>query len=488
MVHTPASSSGGHTRHASTKATLAATLRPHWVYAMAVGSEIGWGAFILPYDWLRSSGIGGIICGFVIATLLVLVIGLNYGEAIRALPQTGGGILFAISAVNRTAGFVVGWALTLGYAGIVALNASAMTLIFRLVTPGLLTHIKLYSVAGWDVYLPEVAVAIAFIAVFAYLNIRGFSFSGRFQFICVVVLLVAVAVLCVSVGYSSRSLSGVHIALFPNDTSHFAAIFGIVAIAPWAYVGFDSLPQLAGEFDFSPRKARGLLVTGIVSASLVYVVMSLVSSLSMGNDLDRFASEAWPTGSAVSGLVGGFGLVLMVCAVTAGVVTGLNGFTASASRVLYTMGTISMISPRFAAVDAKYRTPKFAIFFVAAVCAISPWFGRAALTWVVDMTSVGIAVAYLSASFFRFRLSRGDELRGVSGVHASRGGEILGILGCAISIFFMLLLLVPGMPGALGVPSLIALGVWVCVGIAVHSAYHTKMAKIPDKDIFDQAS
>ena len=32
------------------------------------------------------------------------------------------------------------------------------------------------------------------------------------------------------------------------------SIVAIVAVAPWAYVGFDNIPQTAEEFNFSPNK------------------------------------------------------------------------------------------------------------------------------------------------------------------------------------------------------------------------------------------
>ena len=40
----------------------------------------------------------------------------------------------------------------------------------------------------------------------------------------------------------------------------FTSIIMIVAVAPWAYVGFDSIPQTAEEFNFSPNKTFKLIV------------------------------------------------------------------------------------------------------------------------------------------------------------------------------------------------------------------------------------
>lgn len=56
-----------------------------WVYAMAVGSAVGWGAFVLPYEWLSSSGLLAVVTGFIIGTLLIGVIAVNYGYATKSL-------------------------------------------------------------------------------------------------------------------------------------------------------------------------------------------------------------------------------------------------------------------------------------------------------------------------------------------------------------------------------------------------------------------
>ena len=39
----------------------------------------------------------------------------------------------------------------------------------------------------------------------------------------------------------------------------------IVAIAPWAYVGFDNIPQTAEEFNFAPNKTFKLIVYSLLA-------------------------------------------------------------------------------------------------------------------------------------------------------------------------------------------------------------------------------
>lgn len=235
-------------------------MKPSWVFAMALGSAVGWGAFILPYEWGVSGGLAGTALGFLIGGAIIAVIAVSYGYGIERLPVAGGSVAFALSGLGRLHGFIAGWALTLGYAGIVALNASAVTLVFRVTLPSLVQNVKLYSVAGWDIYLPEVIIATTFLVVFALLNIRGVALSGKFQFIAVVLLLLGVALIFITM-LTMLFTRGITLPpAFPVGVSPWAAVFTIVAFAPWAYVGFDSIPQLAGEFNFSPNKAFSLLM------------------------------------------------------------------------------------------------------------------------------------------------------------------------------------------------------------------------------------
>src|SRR5699024_4402703 len=148
-----------------------------------------------------------------------------------------------------------GLCLSLGYACIGALNASGLALIFRYAVPALFQHGHLYTVAGFEVYLVEVLISMTALVVFGVLNIRGAALSGRLQFIACCIMLVAVAALLVAVVLHPDTTFSNMTPAFPTDVSGLSAILAIVAIAPWAYVGFDNVPQAAEEFDFAPAKA-----------------------------------------------------------------------------------------------------------------------------------------------------------------------------------------------------------------------------------------
>lgn len=440
-----------------------------WVYAMSVGSAVGWGAFVLPYEWLSSSGLLAVVTGFIIGTLLIGVIAVNYGYATKSLPVTGGGIAFALATFGRTHGFIAGWALMLGYAGIISLNASAVTLVLRLIIPEVMMQGALYEISGWTIYAPEVAVSSLCLIGFAYLNAKNTAISGRVQFLAVVLMLIAVATVLVGTGFHFASQGSSLPLSPPAQVGFWSAVSAIVAFAPWAYVGFDGIPQLAGEFRFSASKIMKLLIASIISASFLYIMVITAAAFAFGDNMAAFGSSSWETGAAISLAMGKSGLALMVVAVSMGVLTGLNGFYVAASRVVLTLGRSQMLPPVFGRLNPKHGTPSTAFYAIMVSCLISPWFGRAALLWIVDMTSVGIAITFFYTCACAYKLGRDGSVFGIHAQSPSQIQQVFGLLGMLISVSFLLLLLLPDSVGALSTPSRYALAVWVVLGVAFYA-------------------
>lgn len=81
---------------------LAKTLKARWVWAIALGSAVGWGAFILPTDWLAIGGPVGALSGFMIGGALMILIAVSYGFLIKSFPVSGGELAFALVGFGRT--------------------------------------------------------------------------------------------------------------------------------------------------------------------------------------------------------------------------------------------------------------------------------------------------------------------------------------------------------------------------------------------------
>ncbi len=192
----------------------------------------------------------------------------------------------------------------------------------------------------------------------------------------------------------------------------------------------------------------------------------------------------WGTGAAIQGLLGNMGLVILVTALTMGIFTGLNGFIISSSRLLFAMSRAKIIPGAFSKLHPKYKTPYIGIIFTVVVAAIAPWFGRQALTWVVDMSSIGVTIAYFYTCFTAFTLFKWKKIRTSIRKTCRRTMEkTIAGLGMLASVTFLGLLLIPGSPAALGIESLIALVIWIALGVAFYLANRTELNNIPKEEL-----
>src|SRR5690625_7269982 len=107
----------------------------------------------------------------------MMLIAVSYGFLIKSFPVSGGEFAYAYISLGRTHAFISGWFLTLGYICIVALNASAVSLMFKYIFPTLIENFSLYTIAGWEVYAMEIIIATLILIVFGYLNLKGTSRS-----------------------------------------------------------------------------------------------------------------------------------------------------------------------------------------------------------------------------------------------------------------------------------------------------------------------
>ena len=244
---------------------------------------------------------------------------------------------------------------------------------------------------------------------------------------------------------------------FPDGRRWWTGVFSIVAMAPWAFIGFDCIPQSAEEYNFSHKKSTFIMITAILMASLLYIAICAVTAVGVEPWQDLLAQKNnWPTGYVVRNTLGLAGIIVLGIAMFCAVVSGMNAFYISTSRLMYAMAKEGSLPKWFERLSPKYGTPVNAIIFTMLMSLFAPWFGREILIWIVDMTSVGAAIvfAYTTAS---------------AAIIARRQGNIrhmvFGVIGCIFSLFFLSLLIVPGMPGYLSFQSRVVLFAWIGIGL-----------------------
>jgi amino acid transporter len=439
------------------RAELQRHLSRRHIAALALGAIIGFGCFVLPGDFLVKAGPLGAALGITLGAVIMVIIAASYGLMVQALPVAGGEFSYAYFARGRYHAYICGWFLALGYISIVPLNATALAVLGKFVLPGIFARGFLYSIAGFDVYIGEVVLASAAIAFFGYLNYRGVRNVGATQFLMVCLLVGAVLLIGTGLGLHADSDIDHLQPVFAPDRSPLAGVLAMLAIAPWLYVGFDTLPQAAEEFDFPPAKTFGLMAGAILAGGLMYVIVVLATGIAEPWPELVAAHPAWPTGYAVQRALGTGGVIALSIAICMGIFTGINGFFLASSRLLFSMGRARILPAWFGELRPGHGTPGNAVLFTGAAALLAPWFGRQVISWVVDMAAVGTAFGYLYTCFAAVILLRAQ---------AKSRPLMLGIAatGLLCSAGFLILLCVPGMPAFMALPSWGALLAWVALG------------------------
>jgi hypothetical protein len=157
-------------------------------------------------------------------------------------------------------------------------------------------------------------------------------------------------------------------------------------------------------------------------------------------------------------LLGKWGLLFLGLAVLGAILSGIIGFYMATSRLLYSMSKEKVLPAWFGKLDVRFKTPSNAILFVLVIALAAPFFGRTALGWIVDMSSIGAAIGYGYTSMAAYRFASRERNFGVM---------FTGIIGTIMALIFMILLLVP-IPMfncSLGRESYICLIIWIIMGV-----------------------
>jgi amino acid transporter len=461
----------------SHRPALDPTLKPLQVGALAVGCIIGFGCFVLPGDFLVTAGPLGATLGVLLGGAAMLIIARSYGVMVQAFPVAGAEFAYAYHACGRYHAYVCGWFLALGYLSIVPLNATALGVLGTFVAPQLFARGYLYTVAGFDVFGGELLLASTAIVGIGLLQVRGVRGVGHLQVGLTVLLIGGIVVVGLGTPLSGTA-AAVHLQpYFSPDRSPLAGVLAMLAIAPWLYVGFDTVPQAAEEFDFSPRHGLRLMVLAIGAGAVMYAVVILATA-SVRPWQDLVAAEPlWATGATVRESLGGTGLAILAVAVMMAVFTGINGFFLASSRLLFGMGRAKLLPPWFARVHPTHRTPANAIVFVGGVSLAGPWFGREVIVWVVDMAALGTAFGYGYTCLAAARLAR-------AGANDTGSADRRrGLVGAGLSVGFIVLLCTPGLPGFMAMPSWFALAAWVGLGLVFFAGRAGEYRALPAAEL-----
>ncbi|MBA2694709.1 MAG: APC family permease [Ornithinimicrobium sp.] len=409
------------------------------VLAIAFGAMIGFGWIVLTGGFLEDAGTMGAALAFVLGGIVMGFVGLTYAELVAAMPQVGGEHQYVLRAIGSRAAFVCSWFLVLGYVSVVAFEAVALPQTMLFLFPDMLA-IKLWTIAGYEVYLSWVAVGVVAAVVMTYINYRGVRPAAAFQTIAVLFLMaVGLALIFGSfVGGDTEQMQ-------PLFTGGATGIIAVLVATPFLFVGFDVIPQSAEEINLPYRKIGIMLLISVAAAVSWYIMIMLTVGSSL--PAATLAESELAVADGMAALWGSqtMGNLLVIGGI-AGILTSWNGFLIGASRLTYAMATSGMLPRWFGKLHPRYRTPSNALIFIGGLSVLAPIFGRQMLVWLVDAGGVSLIIAFVmvAISFVMLRRREPDMER----PFRTPGGVGTGITAIVLATGLGVLFL-PGMPSAL---------------------------------------
>ena len=440
-------------------------------WAFAFGTAVGWGSLVMPGTmFLPKAGPLGTTIGVFVGAAIMAVIAWNYHYMTRRHPGPGGAFTFASQAFGVDHGFLCAWFLCLTYMAIVWANATALTIVARCLFGDALRFGFRYSIAGYNVYLGDILLPGAAILVAAAINCRR-RLAGYVETVLAVLFALGIAVCFgAAVFHCGGDLRVAAPAFAPDGSAPVSQVLKIVALAPWFYVGFEAISNLSGEFRFSRRKTFQVMVAAVVTSAFVYAFLVVLPALAPGDAGGWPASVAHlsgqvgapslPTFAAATRVLGRVGTAVIGVTALAAIFTNLVGNITVSSRLLGAMADDGLLPARLGAKGAD-GTPTAAVLFVAGVSLLIPFLGRTAIGFIVDVATIGTAIAYAYTSAAVYRTARAT---------GSRLGKTMGISGLLLSGGICILFILPNYfaGSMMATESYLILVLWCILGFVVY--------------------
>ncbi|MXZ09771.1 MAG: amino acid permease [Gemmatimonadetes bacterium] len=306
-----------------TKAKLKREIGLLGVYAIATGTTLSAGFFLLPGLAAEQAGAAIVLAYIVAATPLVPAM-FSIIELATAMPRAGGVYYF----LDRSLG---PWMGTLG--GIGTWLALVLKVSFALVGMG--AYIALYIPE-----LPMTPVAIAIAVGLGILNLLGAQKSGGFQMALVLGLLM---ILGVFIGGGVPNIEQARLtAIFEVDVQTILSTAGLVYIS---YVGVTTVASLSEEVKHPERNLPLGLIFSLITAVLVY---ALGTGVMVGVlPLEQLVGDLTPAASAAKAVFGDWGAIIISLAALLAFTSVANAGMLSASRFPLAMSRDHMMPRLF---------------------------------------------------------------------------------------------------------------------------------------------
>jgi basic amino acid/polyamine antiporter, APA family len=313
---------------------------------------------------------GGAPLAFALAGVVYIMIGLAFTELASSYPVAGGGHYYSLRGLGDVAGFLAGAALLLDYTIDIALFAVASTGYINFFLPYLGVRLDWFVVSlgpFHGVNLLWLAETVILIIALRWLNVHGVRESSRVNEVLGLVDLcmeMSIVVFGFVLAWEPDLLVRQWRFEFP-PLHQFLYGFSLAIIS---FVGLESISQAAQE---TRRPATVIPRTSLALIFTVFILAMGFSTVSLGilpwqairahqSDPIAFLAQNIPYLGILAGPFAAFlGATILLISSN----TGIMG----ASRLIYSMSHLKLVSDWFSQVHRAHRTPRNAIVAFAGV-------------------------------------------------------------------------------------------------------------------------
>jgi basic amino acid/polyamine antiporter, APA family len=471
---------------------LKKTLTAIDLVALGIGAIVGAGIFAALGS--ASSGGGktapagpGVTISILVTALACGFCALCYAELASLVPVAGSAYSYSYATLGELVAWIIGWDLILEYAvGNIAVAISwasyfrQLMLGFGIEIPPWLatdyrsTHLAAQSVADSGVRSlgPEMSVAyqayqhhpvflgvpivcnllaVLITALITWLLVIGIKESVRFNNV-VVVLKLATLLFFIAVGAFHVNRANWH-PFFPGA---FSGVWRGASLIFFAYIGFDAISTTAEECKDAGRD----IPRGIIGALLICTILYVLTGLVLTGMIPymRLVDVADPLSAALSYVHQGWAAGILAFGAVVAMTAVLLCFQLGQPRILMAMSRDGLLSPCFAKIHPKYRTPHVATIltglFVAFFSAV------ANIDVIIELTNIGTLFAFvlvcIGVLILRAREPERPRKFRVPFV------PITPLLGISMCVFLM-----AGLPRATWIRFIL----WLVIGLAIYFNY-----------------
>ncbi|MDF2607030.1 MAG: amino acid permease [Bacillales bacterium] len=311
---------------------------------IVIGVVIGSGIFFKASVVFSSAGstFYGLMA-WVVGGFITISSALTIAEIAAAIPKTGGVFIYLKELYNERLAFLYGWMQTLIYVPAVC---AALSIVF-------------VTQATYFIDLSEMEqklLAIVIIIFLATLNTFSTKAGSKLNFVFTVAKLVPIIIIIsfgLMNGTNTAAITGDESVVSPFAVAGFgAAILGTL----WAYDGWVSVGNIAGELKNPQRDLPRAIIIGLSVIIAVYLLIN-IAIVKVMPIADVIASDKAASDAAVV-LFGNSGASLVAAGIMISIFGALNGYLLTGVRIPYAMAKENLFPyAGFFSKLSKFGTP-----------------------------------------------------------------------------------------------------------------------------------